>query len=82
MAGCNRDLWHTKPKTFTTWALADVAQQIEHGLITEGLLVQFPVGTCAWVVGQDPSEGHVRGNHTLMFLSLLLSLKTNKQNLF
>ena len=24
----------------------------------------------AWVVGQVPGEGHVRGNHTLMFLSL------------
>ena len=50
------------------------------GLGTKGLLVGFPVGAHTWVVGQVPSRGHVRGNHTLMFLSLSFSLplKINK----
>ena len=43
------------------------------GLQTKGSLVQFPVRAHAWVVGQVPSGGHVRGNHTLMFLSLFFS---------
>ena len=55
-------------------ALAGVAQWIECGLQTKGSLVQFPVRAHAWVVGQVPSGGHVRGNHTLMFLSPSYSL--------
>ena len=52
-------------------------------LRTTGLLVQFPVGAYAWVAGQVPSGERVRGNHTLMFLSLSSpspppSLKINK----
>ena len=43
-------------------------------LQTKGLLVQFPVRAHNWVVGQAPSGGHMRGNHTLMFLSLSSSL--------
>ena len=39
-------------------------------LWTKELPVQFPVRAHAWVAGQVPSGGHVRGNHTLMFLSL------------
>ena len=39
-------------------------------LRSRGLLVQFPVRAHAWVAGQVPSRGCVRGNHTLMFLSL------------
>ena len=39
-------------------------------LQTKGSLVQFPVRAHSWVVGHVPSRGHVRGNHTLMFLSL------------
>ena len=54
--------------------LAGVAQWIELGLQTAGLPVQFPVRAHAWVAGQVPSEGHVRGNHTLMVLSLSVSL--------
>ena len=42
-------------------------------LQTEKLLVQFLVRTHAWVAGQVPSWGRVRGNHTLMFLSLSFS---------
>ena len=48
----------------------------------KGSLVRFPVRTHAWVAGQAPSRGLVRGNHTLMFLHLsfspFLSLKINK----
>ena len=43
------------------------------GLGTKRLLVRFPVRAQAWVVGQVPSRGRVRGNHTLMFLSLSFS---------
>ena len=43
-------------------------------LQTEGSLVQFPVRAHAWVVGQVPSAGHRKGNHTLMCLSLSFSL--------
>ena len=42
------------------------------GLQTKGSLVQFPVRAQAWVVGEVPSRGCMRGNHTLMFLSLFL----------
>ena len=41
-------------------------------LRTKGLQVQFPVRAHAWVVGQVPCRGHVRGKHTLLFLSLFL----------
>ena len=54
--------------------LAGVAQWIEHGLRTKGSLVRFPVRAHAWVAGQVPSGGQVRGNHILMFLSLSFSL--------
>ena len=40
------------------------------GLRTKGLLVRFPVRTHTWVAGQVPGWEHVKGNHTLMFLSL------------
>ena len=43
------------------------------GLQTKGLLVPFPVRAHAWVMGQVPSGRHVRGNYTLMFLSLAFS---------
>ena len=44
------------------------------GLQTKGSLDRFPVRAHAWVVGQVPSRGGARGNHTLMFLSLPFSL--------
>ena len=44
------------------------------GLPTKGSLVQFPVKAHAWVAGQVPSRGHVKGNHTMMFLPLSFSL--------
>ena len=34
--------------------------------------VRFPVRARAWVASHVPSRGYVRGNHTLMFLSLFL----------
>ena len=46
------DEWIKKKNCGT--ALAGVAQWIEHGPATKGLLVQFPVRACAWVVGQVP----------------------------
>ena len=44
------------------------------GLQTKGSSVQFPVRARAWVADQVPSRRHVRGNHTLIFLSLSFSL--------
>ena len=55
-------------------ALAGVAQWIEHGLLTKGLLVCFPVRAHAWVAVQIPIRGHARGNYTLIFLSLSLKI--------
>ena len=43
------------------------------GLWTKGLQVPFPVRAQALVSSQVPSRGHMRGNHTLMFLSLSFS---------
>ena len=37
------------------------------------VLVQLLVRAHAWVAGQVLSGGHMRGNHTLMFLSLSFS---------
>ena len=42
-------------------------------LRTKGLPVQFLVRADAWVVGQVPSWGHVRGNQSYMDVSLPLS---------
>ena len=51
-------------------------------LRTKGSLVRFPIRAHAWVADQVPSRGRMRGNHTLMILSLSpslpLSLKINK----
>ena len=43
-------------------------------LRTKASPVRFPVRAHAWVVGQVPSRGRARGNHTLVFLSLSVSL--------
>ena len=48
------------------------------GLWTKWSLVQFPIRAHTWVVGQAPSRGCERGNHTLMFLSLPSPLSKNK----
>ena len=59
-------------------ALAGGAQWTKYGLAKQGIAVQFPVGAHPWVFSQVPSGEHMGGNHTLMFLSLTLSLKVNK----
>ena len=60
-------------------SLAGVAQWIDHGLQTKGSPDRFPVRAPAWGADQVPSGGHVRGNHTLICLSLFSpSLKINK----
>ena len=43
-------------------------------LQTKGSPARFPVRAYAWVASQVPSGGCVRGNHTLLFLSLSFSL--------
>ena len=47
--------------------LAGVAQWVEREL-------QLPFRAHAWLAGQIPSGVHVRGKHTLMFVSLSFSL--------
>ena len=42
--------------------------------------VWFPVGAHARVLGQVPSRGRVRGNHTWLFLSLSFSLPSPLSN--
>ena len=46
-------------------------------LQTKGSPTRFPVRAHAWVVGQVPSRGYMRGNHTLMFLFLSFSLPSS-----
>ena len=48
--------------------------ELSAGLQTKGSPIQFPVRAHAWVEGQVPSRGCLRGNHTVMFLSLSFSL--------
>ena len=43
------------------------------GLQTKGSPVWFPVRAHAWVAGQVPSRGHMRGKHAFIFLSLSFS---------
>ena len=65
----------------TLSALAGVAQWIEHGLQTKGLLVRFPVRAHAWVAGPGPRWGpHERQPHIDLSLSFSLSspLSENK----
>ena len=51
------------------------------GLGSKGPPVQFPVRAHAWVSGQVPSRGCMRGNHTLLFLSLPLPFPLSKSKL-
>ena len=44
------------------------------GWSAKGSPVQFTVRAHTWVAGQVPNRGSLRGNHTLMFLSLSFSL--------
>ena len=71
------DFWY-KPKVyyfkrfffFLPWLVW--LSGLSAGLQTKGSLVHFPVRAHAWLVGQVPSRGCTRGNHTLMFLSTSL----------
>ena len=56
------------------WALAGVAQWIEHQPEKHRVAGSIPSQAHAWVAGQVPGGGHMRGSHTLMFLSLSFSL--------
>ena len=61
-------------KTPQVLSLAGVAQRIECWPMNLKITSSIPSqGTCR-VVGQVPSRGLMRGNHTLMFLSLSFSL--------
>ena len=63
------------PCIITAWALAGVAQWIEHRLWNKGLPFRFPVRAHAWVAGQVPSTGRWRSNtHTDISLPLFLLL--------
>ena len=62
--------WVMCPDQKSNLALAGVAQWIECSLQSKGSLVQFPVRAHAWVSGLVPSRGSVRGNHTLIDISL------------
>ena len=55
------------------YTLAGVAQWIEHWLVNQGVAGSIPSRAHAWVAGQAPSRGHMRGNHALMFLSFSFS---------
>ena len=48
--------------------------ELSTGPWTRELLVRFLVGAHSWVVGQVPTWGSARVNHTLMFLYLSFSL--------
>ena len=64
----------TKNKHFQPWLVW--LRGLSAGLRTKGSLVRLPIRAHAWVASQVPSMGHVRGNHTLMFLSLSFSLSS------
>ena len=55
-----------------------MAQWIEHWPGNRKVAGLIPSQAHAWVAGQVPSWGGVRGNHILMFLSFSFSLKVNK----
>ena len=73
-----------KPALEEGWLLLKVQMAQEPWLVwlsgwstrlrTKGSLVRFPGRAHAGFVGQVPSGGRVRGNYTLMFLSLSFSL--------
>ena len=55
-------------------ALAGVAQWIEHQPVNQRVTGSIPSHSTCLVCGHIPIWGCVRGNHTLMFLSLSFSL--------
>ena len=65
---CRTDAFKKLEEPWLVWLIA-----LSSGLCTKGSLVRFPVRAHAWLAGQVLSGGHLRGNHTLMFLSLSFS---------
>ena len=61
--------WFSRTTPWLVWLSGSSA-----GLGIKGLSVWSPYRAHAWVVGQVPSRGSARSNHTLMFLSLSFSL--------
>ena len=55
------------------FALASVAQCIEHWPVNQRVSHSIRVRAHVWALGQVPSREHTRGNHT-MFLSLSFPL--------
>ena len=49
-------------------------RELSASLQTKERVVQFPVRAYAWVAGQVPSRGRMRGSHISKFLSLCFSL--------
>ena len=72
----NKDMLSLPQQSHKNWFLPWLLwlSELSAHLQTKGSLVQFPIRARAWVVGQVPSRGRVRGNHTLTFLSLSFSL--------
>ena len=62
--------------------LSRVAHWIECPPVNRRVTSSIYTQDTAWVAGQVPSRGRARDDHTLLFPSLPLSLKINKQNLF
>ena len=64
-------------KKYRFLALAGMSQWIESGPANQSVACMiFPVRVHAWVAGQVPCRGHMRDNHTLMFLSFSFSLSS------
>ena len=53
---------------------------IEHWPVNQRVAGLIPSQAHAWVVGQGPDGECVRGNHTLMFLSLSPSFPLSLKN--
>ena len=64
--------------SFLPWLLW--LSELSASLWTKGSPVWTPVRAHAWVAGQVPSRGRVRGNHTLIFPSLSFSLPSPLSN--
>ena len=64
-------------KNFLFFTLADVAQWIEHRPVNQRVASLIPSqGTCLGCGPGQVHRGHVRGNRTLIFLSLSFSLSS------
>ena len=60
----------------TEGALAGAAQWTAWRPVNQKVLGSISVRAHSWVVGQVPSRGRGRGNHTLMFLPHSSSLRS------